>query len=203
VVYLYVLGFSQVARSRHVASDVVAVLAGPSGAKWLTVAMMVSALGALHANFLTGPRISYAMAHDGKFFIFAERIQPVFHTPSGALVFQGCVAVLLVLTGTYEELYSLMIFAIGIFFMLTAVTLIRLRTKEPTLPRPYRAWGYPFTPIIFAAGALSMSVNLWLVRPMRSSIGLAVILLGIPVFYYWRRRVPSRPASESAGSGCT
>jgi len=200
LVYLRVLGFSQVVQSEHVASDVAALLAGASGAKWLTVAMMTSALGTLHANFLTGPRVSYAMARDGKFFRFAQRIHPVFHTPSGALVFQGSVAILLVLTGTYEELYSLMLFAIGIFFMLTAAALIRLRTKEPALPRPYRAWGYPFTPLIFAAGALAMSANLWLVRPMRSSIGLAVILLGIPFFYHWRRRAAIRSSLAEAAS---
>src|SRR5262249_32242717 len=165
--YFRVLGLSQVAQSKHVASDAVALLIGTNGAKWLTVAMMLSVLGALHANFLTGPRVSYAMARDGEFFRFAEKIQPVFHTPSGALAFQGCVAILLVLTGTYEELYSLAIFAIGLFFMLTAVALIRLRAKEPALPRPYLAWGYPFTPLVFAAGALAMSVNLWIVRPMR------------------------------------
>ena len=134
------------------------------------------------------------MAHDGQFFRFAERIQPVFHTPSGALVFQGCVAVMLVLTGRYEELYSLMIFTVWIFFVLTAVALIRLRRKEPTLLRPYRAWGYPWTPLIFAAAAFAMTANLWLIRPMRSSIGLAVILLGVPFFYYWRRRAAIRSA---------
>ena len=74
LVYFRVLGFSQVAQSQHVASDVVAVLAGGSGAKWLTVIMMVATLGTLHANFLTGPRVSYAMAHDGQFFRFAARI---------------------------------------------------------------------------------------------------------------------------------
>jgi basic amino acid/polyamine antiporter, APA family len=204
VVYLRVLGFSQVVQSEHVASDVVALLAGASGGKWLTVAMMTSAIGTLHANFLTGPRVSYAMARDGQFFRFAQRIHPMFHTPSGALVFQGCVAILLVLTGTYQELYSLMLFAIGIFFMLTAVALIRLRTKEPGLPRPYRAWGYPFTPLIFAAGALAMSASLWLVRPMRSSVGLAVILLGIPFYYYWQRRAairsPLPEPTSAAGS---
>lgn len=199
LVYFRILGFSRVAQSQHVASDVVALLAGGSGAKCLTIAMMVSALGALHANLLTGPRVSYAMARDGQFFRFAERIQPAFNTPIGALVFQGCVAVLLVLTGTYEDLYSLMIFAVWIFFVLTAVALIRLRRKEPTLLRPYRAWGYPWTPLIFAAAAFAITANLWLVRPMHSSIGLAVILLGIPFFYYWRRRAAIRSSlAESA-----
>ena len=113
--------------------------------------MMISALGALHVGFLTGPRVPHAMARDGQFFTFAKRIQPAFHTPSGALVFQGCVSILLVLTGTFEELYSLTAFAIWTFFVLTAVALIRLRINEPTLPRPYLAWGYPWTPLVGAA----------------------------------------------------
>ena len=200
LVYFRVLGFSQVAQSQHVASDVVASLAGGSGAKWLTVTMMVAALGTLHANLLTGPRVSYAMARDGQFFKFAERIQPRFHTPSGALLFQGCMAVMLVLTGTFEELYSLNTFAIWTFFLLTAVALIRLRRKEPALHRPYRVWGYPWTPLVFGVAAFAMTTNLWLVRPVRCSIGLAVILLGIPFFYYWCKRATRSSLAEAASS---
>ncbi len=186
--YFHILGFSRVAESHYVASDAVALLIGNRGAKWITVAMIVSAFGALHASFLAWPRVPLAMARDGQFFAFAKRIHPVFHTPSAAVVFQGCVAILLVLTGTYQELYSFEIFAIWLFLALTAIALIRLRRKEPALPRSYRAWGYPWTPLAFGAAAAAISVNLWLVRPLRSSIGLAVILLGIPFFYFWRRQ---------------
>jgi APA family basic amino acid/polyamine antiporter len=197
--YFRVLTLSQVAQSQHVASDAIALVTGQSGAKWLTIAMMISALGALHVGFLTGPRVPYAMARDGQFFSFAKRIQPAYHTPSGALVFQGCASTLLVLTGTFEELYSLTVFAIWTFFVLTAVALIRLRRKEPALHRPYCAWGYPWTPLVFAGMALAMTTNLWLVRPVRSSIGLAVILLGLPFFYYWRKRAATRSSlAESA-----
>jgi APA family basic amino acid/polyamine antiporter len=187
-VYFHQLSISQVAQSLHVASDTVVRLMGGSAAKYFTVAMIVSAFGSLHAAFLTGPRVPYAMARDGNFFGFAKRIQPKFHTPSGALVFEGCVAVLLVLTGTYQELYSYGIFAIWIFLGLSAVALIRLRSAEPELPRPFRVWGYPWTPMVFAVAAVAISTNLWLIRPVRSSVGLAIILLGIPFFYYWRRR---------------
>ena len=186
--YFHILGFSRVAQSNYVASAAIALLIGNKGAKWVTVAMIVSAFGTLHATFLTGPRVPFAMARDGHFFGFARRIQPVFHTPSGALIFQGCVAILLVLTGTYQELYSFVLFAIWVFLALTAAALIRLRRKEPTLPRPYRAWGYPWTPLVFGGAAAAISVNLWLARPVRSSIGLAVILLGMPFFNFWRRR---------------
>jgi APA family basic amino acid/polyamine antiporter len=187
VVYFHVLPLAQLAQSQHVASDVVQSFAGRQGAAWLTVAMAISALGALHVVELTGARIPYAMARDGAFFQFARHLQPRFRTPSGALLLQGGVAAALALTGTFEELYSLFVFAVWIFFALVALALMRLRRTEPELPRPYRTWGYPWTPLIFLIAAIALTLNLWLVRPVRSSLGLAVILAGVPFFYYWRK----------------
>src|SRR5262249_22957871 len=158
------------------------------GASALTVAMALSALGALHVVVLTGARIPYAMARDGVFFRFTAKLHPRLRTPSGALLFLGCLASLLALTGTYEELYSLFVFAVWIFFALTAIALLRLRMKEPGLVRPYRAWGFPATPLIFLLAAVALTVNLWLVRPVRSSIGFLVILAGIPFYFLWRNR---------------
>jgi basic amino acid/polyamine antiporter, APA family len=181
---------------------VVAVLIGQAGAKWFTIAMIVSAFGALHANFLIGPRVPYAMSRDGNFFAFASRIQPTFRSPSGALIFQGCVAAALVLTGTHQELYSYTMFATWVFLGLTAVALIRLRSTEPDLPRPFHVWGYPWAPLVFGISAFAISVNLWLVRPVRSSVGLTIILVGVPFFYYWRgRRVSSSHLVKTAPSG--
>jgi APA family basic amino acid/polyamine antiporter len=198
VVYFHVLPLPELARSHHLASDVVQSLAGSRGATWLTIAMAISALGALHVVVLTGARIPYAMARDGAFFQFAARLHPSFRTPSGSLLFLGSMAALLALSGTYEELYSLFVFAVWIFFALTALALFRLRKKEPRLTRPYRAWGYPWTPLIFLVAAIALTVNLWITRPVRSSLGLAVILAGIPFFFRWRKslRAPtdaSRP----------
>jgi APA family basic amino acid/polyamine antiporter len=193
VVYFRVLSFADVARSQHVASDVVQVLAGPHGAAWLTVAMAISAFGALHVVILTGARIPFAMARDGVFFSFAGRVHPKFRTPSGSLIFLGALGAVLALTGTYEELYSLFVFAVWIFFALNAIALLRLRAKQPNLNRPYRAWGYPATPLIFLTAAIALTVNLWMVRPVRSTLGLLVILAGVPFFYYWRK---SSPASQ-------
>ncbi len=187
VAYFHVLSFSELAQSQHVASDVVQAFAGSRGAIWLTIAMAVSALGALHVVVLTGARIPYAMARDGVFFQFAQRIHPSFRTPSGSLVFLGSIGALLALTGTYEELYSLFVFAVWIFFALTAIALVRLRRKEPALSRPYRVWGYPVTPLIFLVAAVALTVNLWIDRPVRSSLGLAAILAGVPFFHYWRK----------------
>jgi amino acid transporter len=196
VVYLRTLPFATLMQSQHVASDVVHSFAGSRGAVWLTVAMAISALGALHVVVLTGARIPYAMARDGVFFQFAKRIHPSFRTPSGALIFLGSVAALLALSGTYEELYSLFVFGVWIFFALTAIALFRLRRNEPNLIRPYRAWGHPWTTLLFFAAAVALTVNLWMVRPVRSSLGLAVILGGIPLFYHWRGR--TRASTEDS-----
>jgi APA family basic amino acid/polyamine antiporter len=127
------------------------------------------------------------MPRDGYFFAFAKQIHPIFHSPSGAVIFQGCVTSLLVLTGTYQELYSFEIFAIWLFLALTPVALIRLRTKASDLPRPFKVWGYPWIPLLFGIIACAIAANLWMVRPIRSSIGLAIILLGVPSFYHWRK----------------
>jgi amino acid transporter len=127
------------------------------------------------------------MARDGLFFNFAQRIHPSFRTPTGSLIFLGVVAALLALSGTYEELYSLFVFSLWIFFGLTALALVLLRRKEPDLVRPYRAWGYPLTPLLFVGAAVALTVNLWMVRPIRSSLGLAVILAGVPFFYRWSK----------------
>jgi len=196
--YFRVLGLSRVAQSHHVASDTMVLLIGNNGAKWITVGMIISALGALHSSFLANPRVAFAMARDGYFFAFAKRIQPLYRTPSGAIFFQACIAVLLVLTGTYQELYSFEMFAVWLFFVLTAVALIRLRITEPNLPRSYQVWGYPWTVFLFGSAALAISLNLWLTRPVRSSIGLAIILLGAPFFLYWRRRAIRVPVVEAA-----
>jgi len=195
-VYFHTLTFASVAASQHVASDVVGSFAGARGAVWLTVAMAVSALGALHVVVLTGARIPYAMARDGVFFRFAGRIHPSFRTPSGALIFLGLVAALLALSGTYEELYSLFVFAVWIFFALTAIALLRLRRKEPDLVRPYRVCGYPWTVLVFLTAAVALTINLWMVRPVRSSLGLAVILGGIPFFYAWRKQSRSKGSTR-------
>jgi len=196
VVYFRVLPLAAVAKSQHVASDVVRSFAGSRGAAWLTAAMALSALGALHVVTLTGARIPYAMARDGVFFRFAERIHPSSHIPGGALLFLGSVAALLALSGSYEELYSLFVFAVWIFLALAAIALLRLRRTAPNLVRPYRAWGYPWTALVFLAAAVALTVHLWTVRPLRSSVGLAVILGGIPFFYRWHKPATSPAAVE-------
>jgi basic amino acid/polyamine antiporter, APA family len=185
VMYLHVLPFSRVARSEHVASDAVRALFGRSGAAWLTVAMGISALATLHAMLMSESRITYALSRAGLFFRFAARVQPRYRSPEGALLFVGTVGAVIALSGTFEQLFSLYIFAVWSFLALGALALIRLRTLEPDLPRPYRIWGYPWTPLLFLTAALALTANLWLDQPVRSSVGLLVILAGLPCYYAW------------------
>jgi APA family basic amino acid/polyamine antiporter len=194
---LKILPFESVAASQHIASDVVAHVAGNGAAAWITVAMVISAVGSMNSSVLSGARVGYAMARDGIFFRIADGIHPKYRTPGRALIFQGVLASLMALTGTFEELTNLFIFAGWIFYGLAVVALFRMRRTEPDLPRPYRCWGYPWVPGIFVAGALALTVNIWLERPGRSSIGLLMILAGLPFYRWWRR---SMAANEPANS---
>ena len=140
-----------------------------------------------------GARIPYAMARDGVFFQFAEADASVVSYAERGAAFSGersrlCSA----LTGTFEELYSL-VCVCGVDFLCADgdCAVCGCGGPSPSLARPYRAWGYPWTPlVIFLVAAFALTVNLWMVRPVRSSVGLVVILAGIPFFYRWRKLVP-------------
>src|ERR1700693_5534050 len=185
---LKVLPFASVAASPHIASDVVERVAGRGAAAWITVAMVIAALGSMNSSVLSGARPTYAMARDGIFFRIVDGVHPKYRTPGRALIFQGVLASLMALTGTFEELTSLFIFAGWIFYGLAVVALFRMRYTEPDLPRPYRCWGYPWVPGIFVAGALALTVNIWRERPGRSSIGLLMIVAGLPFYRAWVKR---------------
>jgi amino acid transporter len=193
---LKVLPFDSVANSQHVASDVVERLVGRGAASWITLAMVISALGSMNSSVLSGARVPYAMARDGIFFKIADGIHPKYRTPGRALLFQGILASIMALTGTFEELTNLFIFAGWIFYGLAVVALFRLRKTEPDLPRPYRCWGYPWVPGLFVIGALALTVNLWLDRPGRSTVGLLLILAGIPLYLHWRKSVRAQTLPE-------
>jgi APA family basic amino acid/polyamine antiporter len=183
-----VLPFSQVASSQHIASDVVESVVGHGAAFWITLAMVISALGSMNSSILSGARVPYAMARDGIFFKIADGINPKYRTPGRALIFQGALASIMALSGTFEELTNLFIFAGWIFYGLAVVALFRLRKTEPNLSRPYRCWGYPWVPGLFVLGALALTINILIERPGRSTIGLLLILAGLPFYRRWTQR---------------
>jgi basic amino acid/polyamine antiporter, APA family len=177
-----------IAVSQHVASDVFASFAGKAAALAITVVMAISALGTLNASVLSGARVDYAMARDGLFFKFLAEVHPRYRTPGAALIFQCCMGSLMAMTGTFEDLTSLVMFGSWIFYGLAVVSMMRMRRTEPNLPRPFRTWGYPVVPVLFIAGAWAVAGSLWLARPVRCSIGLAVILSGLIFYRSWRQR---------------
>jgi basic amino acid/polyamine antiporter, APA family len=193
-VCFYALPLKALSSSQNPASDVFASFAGRTAAVWITLILAISALGTLNSSILSGARVDYAMARDGIFFHFASRIHPRFRTPGNALVFQCGMASVLALTGTFEDLTSLVMFANWMFYGMAVVAMIRMRRSEPELSRPYRTWGYPVTPILFVIGAFALSIGLWLARPVRSSIGVALILSGLVLYRFWR---PDHPKSAN------
>jgi APA family basic amino acid/polyamine antiporter len=193
-VYFKVLSLDQVAAAQNVASETVRAFAGSKAAGWITAAMVVSGFTTLNSSILTGARVPYAMARDGLFFHVADGIHPIHRTPSHAIVFQAVMACLMVLTGQFEDLFSLFIFAQWIFYALAVASVFGSRRKEPNLVRPYKTWGYPVLPAVFVLGAFALTVNLYIQRPGRSSIGLAIILLGLVFYRYWSRKLRSTHA---------
>lgn len=187
-IYFYVLPGEVVAQVQNVASETVRVFAGPGAAAWITAAMVISAFTTLNSSILTGARVPYAMAREGVFFRKTGTIHPQYHTPAGALVFQGVMASLMVLTGQFDELANLYIFVQWIFYALTVASVFGLRKREPNLERPYRAWGYPVVPILFILGALGLTVSLFLSMPGRSTIGLLIMLSGLFFYRRWSRQ---------------
>ena len=186
----WALPYSAVAQSPHVGSDMVARISGRNAAIWVTLAMVISALGTLNASVLSGARVPYAMARDGIFFRGTAEIHPRFRTPGGAILFEFVISSIFALTGTFEELTSLFLFATWIFYALAVAAMIRMRRSEPGLVRPYRCWGYPWVPAAFLAGAAALTITLWLARPVRSSIGLVLIFSGLIFYQHWQRKLP-------------
>ena len=184
----FVLPFSKIIASQVVASDVIARATGASAANWLTLAMIVCALGTLNSSILTNARVDYALARDGLFFRVVRGVNPRFHTPIRALIFQGILASLLALSGTFEDLFSLYVFTVWIFYGLQTFAVIRLRVTEPNLLRPYRTWGYPVLPVLFIIGAFALTVNTWIQRPLPSTMGLGLTLVGLFFYRSWRSR---------------
>jgi APA family basic amino acid/polyamine antiporter len=141
---------------------------------------------------LTSPRVYFAMAKDGLFFKKIETIHPKFLTPSVSIIAISAWSVVLTLTGTFKQLFTYVIFGEWIFFGLTVAAVIVLRKK----PRPYKTWGYPVTPIVFVLAALYVAVASLLSAFWNAMGGLAIILLGVPAYLYWRRKLDaSRPGA--------
>jgi APA family basic amino acid/polyamine antiporter len=153
--------------------------------------------GAMMGSILAAPRVYFAMAKDGLFLPWVNHLHPRFGTPHRAIAIQAVWASVLVLTGTYRQLFSRVIFTEWIFFALMAGGIFLLRQRPEYRPA-YRVWGYPWTPIVFIVASTAIVINRLLADPVDSAAGLALVAAGIPVYYIWcrpRAAVTARPAA--------
>ncbi len=185
--YFSVLNAGEVASSDRVAADMMRRIAGPHGAGAVSVAAMISIFAALNGSILSGSRVPYAMARDGYFFRHIGKVHPIFRTPSASILLLGVWSSLFVLSGHYSDLYNAVIFPSWILYGMTAAAVIVLRRKRPDLIRPYRTWGYPWVPLAFVGVTLLLLYQTLISSPRASGIGLVVIALGVPFFFYWKR----------------
>ena len=160
-----------------------------------TVGLMMSSLGTLHTSILSGSRVPYAMARDGLMFSGLSKLS-VTHVPVRALIFQGLLACILALSGSFDTLTDYVVFGSWIFYALVTSSIFVFRRKYPDIERPYRAWGYPVVPIVFLLVAGWLLVTTMLSSPKSSFIGIGLILLGLPVYYYLNNRSGDRAVRE-------
>jgi basic amino acid/polyamine antiporter, APA family len=188
VVYVRALPLEAIQGSTKLASDAVEAVVGPWGARFVSLAIIISTFGITNVFIMTGPRVYYVMAREKAFLPLAARLHPRFQTPAASIFLQSLWASALLLSNTYGQLLQYVTFGDWIFFALTALALIVLRHRRPDVERPYRVWGYPLVPGLFLLIAIAVVVNVFISSPVKSLVGTAIILGGLPIFYFSRRK---------------
>jgi amino acid transporter len=168
---------------------------GPIGAQVITWMVACSAFGALNGYILTGGRILYAVGQDHRLFAALGVVDPRFRTPARALWLVAAISILLVFTKTFDQIMTYSTVAISVFFLLTAFAVIRLRRTHPELPRPYRVWGYPITPLVYGLVVFGFILNVLVKEPVEALFGLGLVALGLPLY---RISGPPRVAAADA-----
>jgi APA family basic amino acid/polyamine antiporter len=175
------------AASSTVAADAVGALFGPAAAKLIAAVILISIFGATNSALLTTPRVFYAMARDGLFFKRLADVHPRFGTPSTAVIAQGVWGAALALTGTFQTLFTYVVFAGWIFYALGAASIFVLRRTRPDAYRPFRVPGYPVTPLLFVLASAVIVANTFVTQFTVAMVGLAFVASGVPAYFIWRR----------------
>ncbi|MEK7401215.1 MAG: amino acid permease, partial [Gemmatimonadota bacterium] len=186
--YIAALGIDGVAASRRVASDAAGAILGSGAAAAVSGVILVSIASAANGLTLTLPRLFYAMAGDRLFFSRLAEVHPRLGTPAASIVATALWSSVLVLSGTFEQLLTYVVFMSWVWFALAAMAIFVLRHREPDAPRPFRTPGYPVTPAAFVLSALVIVGNTVIAQPTQSVIGLGITLAGIPAYLWWRSR---------------
>ncbi|MBL7809448.1 MAG: amino acid permease [Saprospiraceae bacterium] len=190
--YLYVLPIDQIINVYKSQNEIAAVavvrhFAGDIGATLISITILITTLGCTNATILMPPRVYYAMAKDGLFFTRAKEIHPTYNTPNPALWMQGLWACLLVLSGSFDQLTDMLIFAAFFFYGATAFGVFILRKREPNAERPYKVWGYPLVPALFVLFCATLIVVTCFTHPREAGLGVVLMLTGVPFYWYWTR----------------
>jgi APA family basic amino acid/polyamine antiporter len=188
--YFYVLTpaeVASVAESSSVAGEAASRFFGPGAAAIMSAGLMISAYGTLHTTLLTGPRIPYALSKAGMLPAGLAHISK-HGVPAVAILTIGAWSVVLSVSGTFDILTDMYIFILWVFFGLSGGAVLVLRRTMPDLERPYRVWGYPFVPVLFLLVTVFLLVNTLMATPSRALAGIILIILGLPVYEYFRRR---------------
>jgi APA family basic amino acid/polyamine antiporter len=189
VLYLFVIPIGELGATQGSVLDVVADrLMGPRAGNVMAVVAIVSLAAGINAYTFAGPRVYFAMARDGLFFKSAARVHAKYKTPAASIIAQAGFSILLVLTGSLDSIANYVGFAITLFTGTAVAAVFVLRASAPDAPRPYRAWGYPVTPAIFVIASAAIVVNAFYSDFSRTAVGAAIILAGIPVYYFFKRR---------------
>jgi APA family basic amino acid/polyamine antiporter len=176
----------QYATDDRVATSAMSVVIGDYAAIIMAIFIMISTFGCNNGLILAGPRVYYAMAKDGLFFKKVGELNKK-GVPAFSIIVQGVWSIILCLSGTYSNLLDYVIFAVLIFFTLTILAIFVLRVKQPDIPRPYKAFGYPVIPGLYIITTMIIMVILLIYKPGYTFPGLILVLIGIPVFYLWRK----------------
>jgi APA family basic amino acid/polyamine antiporter len=187
--YFHVLSAREVATADRVASEMMARIFSGWGAGAVSVAALISIFAALNGSILSGSRVPYAAAREGYFFRAIADVHPVYRTPAVSIWVLSAWGALLVLSGKYDDLFNLVIFASWILYGMTAAAVLVLRRKRPDLHRPYRTLGYPLIPVLFVIAAFVLVLQTAFNRPRESVLGIGLICIGIPFYLHWRKRV--------------
>ncbi len=196
-VYLYILPLERVISSSRVAADAADAVLGRGGGSVMSALVIFSTFGALSGIVLAGPRVYYAMASDGLLFRWLGEVHPRFRTPHRAIVAQAVWSSVLVVTGTYQALFTRVVYTEWIFFGLMAAGLFLLRRRPEYSPR-YTIWGFPVIPAVFVLSTAVIVGNQLVSEPGESAFGLALVLVGFPVYYIWLRARGDERGGEHA-----
>ena len=187
VTYMYALPLREIASHETIAHAAAAVLFSPRVAVWLSLMIAVSCFSAAATCTLSGARVYMAMAQDGVFFRRMAEIHPKWRTPAFSLIGQGIWAAALTVSGRYDQLYTYVIYGMVLSYTLTVIGMFWLRWKLPEIPRPYRCTGYPWLPGIYVLIGAAWTLNTIITRPHEAFWGTAIVLVGVPGYWYWKR----------------